>query len=315
MELENEEDYRLLGNAISLKDTNTRLDLFLAQKFLFNSRISWQKVIKDRAVLVNNIPQKASYRLKLGDIIKYYSPQSEEPEVNTNIEILWDDKDIIAVYKPPNLPMHESGAYRKNTFCELLKQNIGDSWYPVHRLDRETSGLVLCAKSTEVRNQLSEIIRTHQITKEYKAISFGQTSEKYWTVDKNIGLDPNSILRLKQAVIQTGQSAFTEFETLETKSDFSLLKVTPKTGRTHQIRVHASYSGLPLVGDKKYCKDEYVALEYLEKGFTQKVKSHCLVERLCLHAYRLTFIHPIKNKSCIIEAPFPEDLQEIWNSL
>ena len=315
MTSQQETDYRFLGKAIHMDHAGERLDAYLGRYFLFHSRMRWVDLIKKGAVLVNQCPKKPAYRLQEKDVISYYMPQAVEPPVNKAIRVVWERKGVKAVYKPSNLPMHEGGAYRLNTFCTVLQAQYGDDWAPVHRLDRETSGLVLCAKSPELRNQLSEKLRDHHMTKVYYAIAIGHASQQHWVVNQPLGLTGNSQLRIKQGVVANGAASLTQFEVMDEKPGFTLLRVTPKTGRTHQIRVHAAWSGLPLVGDKKYTPDESIALEYLNLGFTNRVKEACYTERLCLHATCLEFRHPLDDTHCVLQEKMPDDMVQIWNEL
>lgn len=309
------ENYRQLGKPVHEDQASIRLDDYLGRYFLFMSRTQWKKAIREPKILVNEEAKKGSYKLRTDDIIHYYSPEDEEPKVDKGIKVLWNDRGVIAVYKPSNLPIHEGGAYKSNTFCKVLEDQEGSEWAPVHRLDRETSGLVLCGNTTELRNALSESLRTHSMQKTYFAIGVGEADKEKWTVEEPIGVSETSALRIKQAVRPDGAYSLTEFEVLERKKGFTLMKVKPKTGRTHQIRVHAQWSGLPLVGDKKYCLDEAITLEYLNEGFTDRVKETVFFDRLCLHATNLEFDHPVCGKKCSITSPCPDDMMAIWESL
>ena len=309
------DSYRKLGKAISETHLGKRIDRYLAEHFLFHSRNQWQGYCAERLLQVNALPVKAAYRLKLGDVISYYSPGEQEPAVDRGIKKLWEEQGIIAVYKPSNLPMHEGGAYRLNTFAQELSKHFGENWAAVHRLDRETSGIVICAEDKNLRNELSIYFRQREITKTYLAIAIGVGTRDSWEVDAPIGPCPNTRFRTKQAVVSDGLPAQTSFRVLAKTSRFTLLAVSPKTGRTHQIRVHAAYSGLPLVGDKKYHPNEEVYLEYLEHGYTEKVREHCFAERMCLHAAALSFIHPLSGRSHQLDCPLPEDMSEIWARL
>ncbi len=312
LELKN---YRQLGKPIHEDFSGVRLDDYLGKHFLFMSRTQWKKAIAESKLLVNEEPKKGSYRLREGDLVHYFSPENAEPTVDKNIKIIWEEDGVIAVYKPSNLPIHEGGAYKSNTFCTVLQEERGLAWAPVHRLDRETSGLVLCANTSELRNALSESLRTHAMEKTYFAIGIGEAKEDSWIVEQPIGLAENSLLRTKQAVRPDGAYSLTEFQVLERANGFSLLKVKPKTGRTHQIRVHSTWSGLPLVGDKKYCFNEEITCEHFDRGFTDRVKEVVYFDRLCLHATNLKFLHPVSGKECDIKAPMPEDMLEIWKKL
>ena len=311
----NQKDYRKLGKPLQEDFADTRLDQYLSQHYLFMSRTQWKKAIGEGKLMVNGLVKKGSYRLQTSDVLHYFSPEEAEPEVNKNIEIVWKKSGVIAMYKPSNLPIHEGGAYKNNTFCQVLSEKVGKNWAPIHRLDRETSGIVLCAETSELRSQLSESLRTHEMTKIYTAIGIGTPKEKSWVVEQPLGPALSTNLRTKQGVRPDGAYSLTSFEVLEEKNGFCLMRVTPKTGRTHQIRVHAAWSGLPLVGDKKYCPDESVTLEYLNEGFTRRVKEMCFSERLCLHATSLEFYHPSDQTKHKVSYALPEDMKKIWESL
>lgn len=305
-------DYRNLGKAILPEEAGIRIDRHLGERFLFLSRNEWSKRLRKGEVFVNLVPVKSSYRLRPNDEICYLCPPSKEPEVNREIQVVWEKDGVIGVYKPPNLPMHEGGRYRKNTFYELVINEIGPEWAAVHRLDRETSGIVLCANTPELRNTLSKELRERTMEKTYYAIVHGIPKEQKFLVDEPLGETLETTFRVKNWVIPGGMPSQTHYELLETKGDYSLLKVSPKTGRTHQIRIHSSFLGHHLIGDKKYHPDESIYLEYLGHGFTDRVESAVKYDRLCLHATNLKFLHPLDNQLCEIDIPMPEDMQNIW---
>jgi 23S rRNA pseudouridine1911/1915/1917 synthase len=307
--------YRKLGKPITCDHAGHRLDRYLSENFLFHSRNQWQRHFAAKDIVVNTQPVKASYRLKVGDVVSYYSPSECEPAVDKTVRKIWENDGIIAVYKPSNLPMHEGGAYRKNTFSEVIQNEFGLGLAAVHRLDRETSGIVICAQNKALRNDLSVYFRERQISKKYLAIAIGVPIQDYWEVDAPIGLSKSTLFRTKQAVIEAGLPSQTSFKVLEKTARFTLLEVSPRTGRTHQIRVHAAHVGLPLVGDKKYHPNENIFLEYADHGFTENVEKNCFSERLCLHATAISFIHPNSGQSYHIECPMPADMAKIWQDL
>jgi RluA family pseudouridine synthase len=311
----NSELYRKLGKAITSDHAGFRLDRYLSEYFLFHSRNQWQRHFSAKAIIVNTTAVKASYRLKAGDVISYYSPSDAEPAVDKEVHKVWEQEGIIAMYKPSNLPMHEGGAYRKNTFSEVVQEKFGQGLAAVHRLDRETSGIVICAYDKDLRNDLSLYFRERQVKKTYLAITIGVPTQDYWEVDAPIGESTNTTMRTKQAVVEDGLPAQTSFRVLDKTSRFSLLEVSPHTGRTHQIRVHAAYSGLPLVGDKKYYPNEEIFLEYFDHGYTERVKNSCFSERLCLHAAAIKFIHPRSGETILVDCPMPQDMAAIWQQL
>lgn len=314
-ELQDPEHFRSLGLPIKIEDAERRVDEFLGTCYPFLSREKWKRRINENQVHVNCRPVRRTYKLRLGDNITYYRPESEEPEVNKNIKVIWEKDGIIGVYKPSNLPMHEGGMFRKNTFAEVLKNTLGPEWAAVHRLDRETSGVVLCADDKDLRNDLSAKLRLRNMEKYYLAIGRGVPEEQSWHVDAPIGEAKKTIFRTKRWVEDDGLPSLTYFDVLESTKTHSLMRVFPKTGRTHQIRVHSAWKGFPLVGEKKYYPDETVYLEYLENGLTDRVLCLTEADRLCLHAKSLRFEHPRTKEDCFIEVDMPDDMKEIWDRL
>lgn len=308
-------DYRRLGPPVKAKDVPIRTDRYLGSKFLFLSRTEWNRRLHQGEVLVNERVVRPSFRLKEGDRICYFCPPEREPQVNKSLQIVAEFQGILAVYKPPNLPMHEGGAYRKHTFYELLREKLGSDCAAVHRLDRETSGLVLCSSDPNLRKSLGKVFSEKRIEKTYLAIVHGIPASPTWIVNAPLGQSKETLFRVKQGVRPDGAPSETRYECIESKNGLSLLRVFPKTGRTHQIRVHSAFSGHHLVGDKKYHPDESIYLEYLESGFSDRVRTACLTERLCLHATRIRFEHPVTGKICDVESPMPSDMQAIWNTL
>ena len=309
------ENYRRLGKPISVHDVGLRIDRYLAREFLFRSRTGWHDFIQAGEVLVNGKTVKPSYSVLSGDEVCYFRPLSSEPEVDKNIVLLWEKDGVFAIYKPSNLPMHEGGAYRRNTFCEVLKEKFGPEFAPTHRLDRETSGIVLCSDRSTLRYELSEAFFRKKIAKKYLAMTLGRPNVEAWDVDQPIAQTQQTKFRIKYWVLSNGQPSQTHFKVLNSSDTHSFVEVTPKTGRTHQIRVHSAWSGFPLVGDKKYFPDESIYLEYYDKGFTENVRKACLFNRLCLHATYLRFTHPIDKKTYEVTSDLPKDLHEIWLAL
>lgn len=306
-------EYRTLGPKIGPGSGPLRLDAYLAVNYPFWSRSKWQKKLRVGEVRVNNAKMDPSYRLREGDVIAIFHPHRREPEVDHNIFPIFKDGGVMAFYKPANLPMHENGPYRKNTFCNILKQQFGSSWAPIHRLDRETSGIVLCGNTPKIRQNLAGAFAHKEVTKEYLAIVKGIPTTSSWREDGSIGDLEDSLIRIKKWVVPNGLAALTFFQVLEKTSGYSLLLARPKTGRTNQIRIHAAVKGFPIVGDKLYHPDESVFIEYFENGGnTKTVLEKVEFHRLCLHAAGLEFTHPETDQICKINSPLPEDMEEFW---
>jgi RluA family pseudouridine synthase len=315
-----EETWRSLGAPISDAFVGQRVDLYLSRQFPFRSRSAWQKCMDLGEVLINRHQIKSSYTLKVQDLVHFYHPEAVEPDVDRDIRVLWREGHVMAVYKPGNLPMHESGAYRKNTFAHLVAALVGPEWSAVHRLDRETSGIVLCGATGDVRQKLSADFESKKMAKEYLLLVNGIHEQSSWHVDGPIGDLTGSKIRIKKWVVDGGQSAQTDFIVEATKSNqsssFSRLRAFPKTGRTNQIRIHSAYSGHWILGDKLYHPNEDVFLDYWE---THETTDFCVEQtmfhRCCLHAAALTFTHPETKQRVRVECPIPEDMAALWERL
>ena len=302
------EDTRRLGGPVRNEQVGRRLDDYLAEKFPFFSRASWQREIYGGVVIVNGtVAKKPAQRLQLGDELRRIHPFEEEPEVDTNMEILWTDGELAALKKPAGLPMHEAGYYRRRTVAGVLPQVLGDGWTPVHRLDRETSGLLLCARRATVRAQLTSMWTFKQVSKTYLAITVGAPTENVWTVDLPIKAERQA--RHNRAEVSgDGASAITNFRVMERGEDAALIEARPITGKTNQIRLHAAASGFPLVGDKMYGSNPDILELYRSEGNSPRVKELAGYPRHALHAWRLSLIHPLTKKELELSCPLPADL-------
>ncbi len=307
--------YRPLGGPVKDSQAGQRVDAYLSKLFPFFSRAAWQKKIQTGHVLVDGGCVKTSYRLLSGQSLAIYHPQVAEPEVDRGLYPIWKRGAVMAVYKPANLPMHENGPYRKNTFAYLVGELLGSEWAAVHRLDRETSGIVLCGAPREIRQELSRSLAKRVLDKEYLAIARGHCQRDFWVEQGPIADLESSEIRIKKWVLPGGLPSETHFKRLEQRGRHTLLKAFPKTGRTNQIRIHAAYNGLPLVGDMLYHEDEAVFLEWFARGKTANVTRQVEFHRLLLHAHALTFIHPEDGQAYRVVCPMPEEMQGFWDAL
>jgi 23S rRNA pseudouridine1911/1915/1917 synthase len=239
--------------------------------------------------------------------------------------ILYEDQRFLVIDKPANLLVHPTGPGRPDTLWDELKRFLafeivnGATISFINRLDRETSGLILVAKSGAMARQLGLMIAQRRIRKTYNAIVFGSPLEETFAVDQPLlrqGIVRPSRIYLKQTVDPNGSPAFTSFRVMNrfTRRDrpFALIEAEPKTGRTHQIRVHLAHAGYPIVGDKIYGPDENCYLEFIETGWTPSLETKLLISRQALHASSLSFEfegHPYS-----FEAPLPADLQNFLRS-
>lgn len=305
------EETRRLGLPIDDRAVGLRLDEYLAGKFPFFSRAAWQREIFSGVVLVNGTKaRKPAQRLQLGDELRRLHPFDEEPDVDTNMPILWCDGELAALLKPAGLPMHESGYYRRRTVAGVLPEVLGQGWTPVHRLDRETSGLLLCARQPVIRAKLTDMWTNKQVRKTYLAITNGLPTEDLWNVD--LPIKSERYERTNRAEISDqGDDAFTIFRVLARGSDAALVEAKPLTGRTNQIRVHSAAIGLPLIGDKVYGADSSILELYRKEGNSERVKSMAGYPRHALHAWKLSLEHPISREEIHLECPLPEDLKSL----
>jgi 23S rRNA pseudouridine1911/1915/1917 synthase len=308
-------EFRPLGRPITPYQAGERVDAFLARHFPFLSRAGWQKRLKSGDLRVDGRIVDVACRLREGQQLALFHPPSVEPEVDRGIYPIWRRGAVMAVFKPAPLPMHENGPYRKNTFSELVKNELGPEWAAVHRLDRETSGIVLCGANYETRKQLAASLADRTMQKEYLAIGCGQAQEDSWIESGPIGDLTTSEIRIKKWVIAGGLPSETHFRVLEQKTQHVLLKAYPKTGRTNQIRIHAAYKGHHLVGDRLFHPDEQVFLEWYVQGLTPHVLEQTGHRRCLLHAHALHFVHPEDGKTYEVRCPLPDDMQTHWDAL
>lgn len=279
------------------KDEKTRLDKFLKEITLF-SRERIKKLINEEKIIVNNKKTEPSYLLKRGDKIKIEEEiknnQTEEikPEKG-NIEIIYEDKHIIVVNKPSGILTHPTLYIKTGTLLNfvLFHTNLSKIGSPyrtgvVHRLDKETSGVIVFAKTDFAYWSLIEQFKNRIVKKEYFAIVEGKFPEKEKIVEFTLLPDKENPTKMRVHFLK-GKQTLTKIELQKHFDNFSLLKIKPITGRTHQIRITLAYLGYPIVGDTKYGK-----------------KTN-LIERLALHAHKLSFLHPETKNYIEFTAPNP----------
>ena len=281
-----------------------RLDLYLLQKIPAKiSRSFLQKAIKEGKITVNGKPQKPSYRVKVKDVIFVPEPEpatipSIEPEP-IDLEILYEDHDLIVINKPAGMIVHPIPSHTSGTLVNALLyhckdlQGIGGELRPgiVHRLDKDTSGVMVVAKNDLSHRNLSQQFKDREIFKMYLALVRGKIDEPQGEIKVSLARHP--VLRTKMSVNETGRFAITFYKVLRYFGDTASLVVAyPKTGRTHQIRVHMKYIGHPILGDKLYGNSFGAS-------------------RQMLHAAKLGFYHPRTDKWLSFIAPLPDDFKDL----
>lgn len=282
-----------------------RLDLFLTKRFRL-SRSRAGKIIATNLTVNDSKPSKSGVRVACGDKIHIRRPAPKEPPVPTNYLVLQEDSEYIAVGKPAGLPVHPTGNFLKNTLTSLLKNRYGSNPAPVpaHRLDRETSGVILMCRTKRAERELKKGFSEGKIKKDYLALVHGRV-DKPGKIDFPLGPDANSIIRIKQGVTPEGRPSLTHYRPVKTSDSFSLLEIRPETGRQHQIRAHMEAIGHPVVGDKIYGVSPDIFLTYIENGMTPDMMEKLLLPFHALHAYSITFQHPVTGEITRIDAPPP----------
>lgn len=292
-----------MGNIDTIKfeeDDNLRLDQFLADYYDDISRSKISNLIKNHDVIVNDKNEKKSYLLNYGDIIKINIDKLKIKDLEAediDIEILYEDEHIAIINKPFDIISHPTEHIRENTVVNFLMSKYTnlptiygkDRMGIVHRLDKDTSGLMIIALSEEAMEKLKLMFKNRDIVKKYRAIVHGGFSETHGFIENNIARSTKN--RKLMMVSEEGKNAITEYTVLESTSEFSLVDIVLHTGRTHQIRVHFSNLSHPILGDIDY----------------NNVKSNYNVDHQLLQAYFLKFNHPITNNNIEIEIdPYPE---------
>lgn len=292
-----------------------RLDHYLKARIPRLSRNRIQKMIHSQPQF-GGLPLRPSTRVRAQQELILLRPAPEEPEVPRTFSILYRDPYFLAINKPAGLPVHATARFHKNTLAALLREQFSPGPIPslAHRLDRETSGLMLLGCNSSSGAALKKAFRLRQVQKRYLAIVHGHPPAEE-RIDWPLGPDTRSGIRIKMDVVADGLPARTRFKTLEHRGNFSLLEVFPETGRQHQIRIHLAARGFPIVGDKLYGQDPSVWLEFIELGWTEHLEHHLLLPRQALHAASVSFPHPHSGKILQLHCDFAEDLQSFWDNI
>ena len=287
---------------------NKRTDAYISEKTDY-SRTAVQRLIDEEKITINGKIVKSSYKVQYGDRIEIEEEPAKEIELKAQdipLEILYEDDDIIVVNKPKGMVVHPANGNPDGTLvnaimsiCKDSLSGIGGEIRPgiVHRLDKNTSGAIIIAKNDKAHINLSEQLKNHEIKKTYIALVRGVVKENNASINMPIGRSKKD--RKKMDVDKNGKEAITHFKVLKRYKDCTLLEINIETGRTHQIRVHLSHIGYPIIGDEVYSNG----------------KNRWNIEGQCLHAKSLDFKHPITGKQMHIEAELPEYFKKILEEL
>ena len=294
---------------VTAEDKDIRIDKYISSKLENISRANIQRMIENGDILVNSKVVRTSYKVQKNDNIEITMEEPKEAHLtqeNIPLDIVYEDNDILVVNKQKGLVVHPGNGNPNGTLvnavmahCKDSLSGIGGEIRPgiVHRIDKDTSGLLIIAKNDIAHINLSEQIKNHEVKKTYLALVRGRIKEQEATINMPIARDEKN--RIKMAVDKNGKAAITHFKVLKKYENYTFLEVNIETGRTHQIRVHLSKIGFQLVGDSVYSNG----------------KNPFEVQGQMLHSYRLEFKHPVTGKILKLEAKLPKYFQDVLDKL
>jgi 23S rRNA pseudouridine1911/1915/1917 synthase len=301
-----------------------RLDWYLAQQLPDYSRVALRRAINAKQVLVDGQRVKAAHPLRQGQHVQIELPEAVRPGPQPEaipLDILYEDDWLVAINKPPAMVVHPAKGHWSGTLTAALQHHfdtlsqVGGPARPgiVHRLDRDTSGVMVVARTDQAHLRLAEQFENRTVEKEYFALVVGRLDRDQDYVDAPIGIHPYQ--REKMAIREdhsTSRPARTYYQTLERFRGFAAARVLPRTGRTHQIRVHLAHIGCPVLCDRQYGGRDRLLLAELQVGIAS---DEVLLERQALHARRLSIAHPQTGAPLSFEAPLPPDLERTLAAL
>ncbi|MCD8037110.1 MAG: RluA family pseudouridine synthase [Clostridiales bacterium] len=293
--------------AAEAEDAGKRIDIFAAENYDGLSRSGFKKVFEAGGVFVGGKAVKANYKLRSGDVVTIEIPDTEPLEIlpqNIPLDILYEDDDVIVINKPQGMVVHPAPGHYTDTLVNALLYHCGDSLSGingvmrpgiVHRIDMDTSGVIMAAKNNNAHRSLAAKLAEHSITRKYNAIVYNNIKEDEGTVDKPLARNPQD--RKKMAVVPGGRRAVTHYRVIDRLGKFTFIEAQLETGRTHQIRVHMTYIGHPLLGDSVYGPK----------------KQPFNLNGQVLHARVLGFVHPTTGEYMEFESPLPEYFGKLIN--
>ena len=283
---------------------------FLCDRFRYLDRETWTDRIERGRVRVNGVTGADSLTIRAGDLVEY-EVHVVEPAVDFAYTVVLEDDDLLAVSKSGNIPVHAGGKYFRHTLVARLRENTGLKLDLAHRLDRETSGLVVLTKSTDAARGMAAAFSGGAIEKTYVAVVHGHPAEAEFAVDEPIGRADRSFPVARSVIDRAGgKSAETGFRVIERLRDLAIIEARPLTGRKHQIRVHLEFAGHPIIGDKIYGMPLALLEESLIAPESARVREHLVLPRQALHAWRLSFPHPRTGEPVSLEAAIPQDMRD-----
>lgn len=294
---------------ITVEDHWNRLDRFLTQRFMNQSRTYLQRLIADGCVLVDGQTTRASAALQPGTVVSVDWPEAVTLDVRPEaipLDIIYEDEWLVVVNKPQGMVVHPAAGHHEGTLVHALLHHCAGQLSDlngvirpgiIHRIDKDTSGLLIAVKDNQVHRHMAEQIRSHSVERLYQAVVHGFVDSEEGTIEAPVGRDPRH--RQRMAVVGAGKAAVTHFRVLERFEKATLVEAKLQTGRTHQIRVHFRYIGHPLVGDPVYATGRK----------TWGLKGQAL------HAGQLSFRHPVLDRVMTFTAPRPDYFDDLLNHM
>ena len=292
-----------------------RLDRFIQHRIPRLSRTRAQEVVKSCAYRPDGRRRRASERVRAGEVVILVRPAFEEPIVPLYFDVVHQDDAILALDKPSGLPVHPSASYHKNTLTYLLRQRYGsDAPQIAHRLDRETSGLLLCGRTLDAERALKMDFENRRVSKRYLAIVRGVMPEDSGRIELPMDRAKEGLHILMEVTEEgAGYPCATRYRVLARRDDATLVALAPESGRQHQLRVHLAALGFPIIGDKLYGPEGVQTfLDYIESGMTDALRARLGHDRQALHAFELEFRHPSTGEPARLRAPLSADLVALW---
>jgi 23S rRNA pseudouridine1911/1915/1917 synthase len=305
----------LLTFPVAPEHAGQRLDRFIQHRIPRLSRTRAQEVVKACAYRADGTRRRASERVRAGETILLVRPPFAEPNVPLYFDVVHEDDAILALDKPAGLPVHPSATYHKNTLTYLLRERYGDGAPQIaHRLDRETSGLMLCGRTRAAERALKIGFENRTVSKRYLAIVQGVMPENEGRIELPMDRAKEGLHILMEITPEgEGYPSVTRYRVLARREGATLVALAPETGRQHQLRVHLSALGFPIIGDKLYGPEGVQTfLDYIETGMTDALLERLGHGRQALHAYELHFTHPSTGEPMMLRAPLSDDLVVLW---
>jgi 23S rRNA pseudouridine1911/1915/1917 synthase len=306
-----------LASTVPADAAGSALLAWLTRRFRYLDEHGWLEQIAAGRVDRNGAPATAADVLAAGDVVRFAPARADVP--SAPVPVLLADADLVVVDKPPRLVVHAAGAFPQHTFLDALARehpprDAGARLEPVHRLDRDTSGVLVLARHREAARALQRQFEARAVDKQYVAVVEGRVAVDTLRIDAPIGRAPDSAVAVRRAVVaasaRDARVAVTDVTVLARLDAHTVVRLTPHTGRTHQLRVHLAHAGHPIAGDKLYgCSDEQYAdwVRHLKSGGDARTRDGKPVQRQLLHAARLRCRHPSSGAELELEAQLPPD--------